>query len=143
MMQSCLIIEASPIIRRVTRTILTDFGFEVFETASGREGLALFQRYAPRLVIVDASIADMSALDVLRQIRSKKVGRVQMLYCTTDFDVVELQRVHAAGATDVLVKPFDRNSLASKLDAGENGGQGDARQGFYARLSRSEIVRIA
>lgn len=142
MMQRCLIIEASPIIRRVSRAILADFGFEVFDTASGRDGLALFRLHAPGLVIVDASIADMPAIDVLRQIKSQKVGHVKTLYCTTDFDLVELQRVHAAGATDVLVKPFDRNSLAAKLDAGENGGKGDSRQGFYARLSRSELVRI-
>lgn len=142
-MHRSLIIESSPLIRRVAKAILLDFGFEISEAGNGRDGIALFQRYAPRLVIVDAGITDMPALDVLRHIRNSNVGSVQTIYCTTDFDVVELQRPYAAGATDVLIKPFDRSSLAAKLDAWQQGASNEPRLNFYSRLSRSEIVRIA
>lgn len=141
-MHRSLIIETSPIIRRVAKAILLDFGFEVSETGSGREGISLFQHYSPRIVIVDASISDIPALDVLRHIRNFNMGPVQTIYCTTDFDVVELRRPYAAGATDVLIKPFDRSSLAAKLDAWPQRAQDEPRQNFYSRLSRSEIVRI-
>jgi two-component system chemotaxis response regulator CheY len=142
-MHRSLIIETSPIIRRVARAILLDFGFEVLEAATGREGIAVFQRFAPRLVIVDANLTDVPALDVLRHIKNSRIGDVQAIYCTTDFDVVELQRPYAAGATDVLIKPFDRSSLAAKLDAWPQGAPDQKRENFYSRLSRSEIVRIA
>ena len=65
-MQRCLIVEGSPIIRRVTKVILTDFGFEVVEASTGREGLTMFQRHIPRLTIVDSTLRDMAALDVIR-----------------------------------------------------------------------------
>jgi two-component system chemotaxis response regulator CheY len=142
-MQRCLVIETSPIIRKVTKAILTDFGFEVTETATGRDGLAAFNWQIPRLALVDAGIADMPALDVLRQMRDLAAGRVQILYCTTQFDVLELQRAHAAGATDLLIKPFDRHSLAAKLDGWQREGNSAPRENFFDRLSRSEIVRIA
>ena len=142
-MQRCLVIDGSPIIRKVTRVILTDFGFEVVEAATGRDGIAAFNRHIPRLAIVDAGLTDMNALDVLRQMRDTAAGRVQILYCTTVFDILALQRAHAAGATSVLVKPFDRGSLAAKLDAWEQDAAQPARPNFYSRLSRSEIVRIA
>ena len=54
---------------------------------------------------------------------------------------MELQRAHAAGATDLLVKPFDRQSLSTKLDAWQTSEQEMPRENFYNRLSRSEIVR--
>ncbi len=142
-MQRCLIIETSPVIRKVTTAILRDFGFEVVEAAGGREGLVVFNRYIPRLAIVDAGIADMAPLDVLRKMRDVGAGRSQILYCTTQFDLLEAQRAHAAGATDLLVKPFDRHSLSAKLDGWQRGGQDQPRDNFFNRLSRSELVRIA
>ncbi len=141
-MHRCLIIEGSAVIRKVTKVILTDFGFEVAEATTGRDGLVQFNRHIPRLVLVDSSLTDMPVLDVLRQIRKLSNGRVQVLYCTTDFDVLELQRAHAAGATDLLVKPFDRLSLAAKLDSWAPPEDQAQRQNFYTRLSRSEIVRL-
>ena len=142
-MQRCLIIEGSPVIRKVTKAILSDFGFDVAEAATGRDGLILFNRHIPRLAIVDSNLTDMPALDVLRQMRDTTAGRVQILYCTTEYELVALQRAHAAGATDVLVKPFDRQSLAAKLNAWSQSEQEEMRPNFYSRLSRSAIVRIA
>ncbi len=140
-MSRCLIVENSAVIRRVTRTIMLNLGFEVDEAATGRDGVETFNRHIPRLAIVDAGLSDMPALDVLRQMRKLGGGRVQILYCTTQFDVLELQRAHAAGATDLLVKPFDRQSLSAKLDAWQTSEQEMPRENFYNRLSRSEIVR--
>ena len=140
-MSRCLIVENSAVIRRVTRTIMLNLGLEVDEAATGRDGVETFNRHIPRLAIVDAGLSDMPALDVLRQMRKLGGGRVQILYCTTQFDVLELQRAHAAGATDLLVKPFDRQSLSAKLDAWQTSEQEMPRENFYNRLSRSEIVR--
>lgn len=120
---------------------MINLGFEVDETANGRDGVAAFHRHIPRLAIVDAGLADMPALDVLRQMRKLGGGQVQILYCSTQFDVLELQRAHAAGATDLLIKPFDRQSLSAKLDAWQSLEQEMPRETFFDRLSRSEIVR--
>ena len=114
-MQRCLIIDGSAIIRKVTRIILADFGYETVEASTGKEGLADFHRQTPQLVIVDSHLTDMAALDVLRQIKTASAGSVYVLYCTTEYDVLDLQRAHAAGASDVLIKPFDRESFDGKI----------------------------
>lgn len=142
-MQRCLIVEGSPIIRRVTKVILTDFGFEVVEASTGREGLTMFQRHIPRLTIVDSTLRDMAALDVIRLMRDAMTERVQILYCTTDYDIKLVRAATDAGASDLLIKPFDRVSLAAKLDTWQLPDKPALRDTFYARLSRSEIVRIA
>lgn len=95
--------------------ILSDFGFEVIEASGGREGILQFSRHLPGLILVDAGIPDMHAIDVLRHMRAAAAGRVQGLYCTTQFDLIEAQRANAPGATDLMVKPFDRHSLAARL----------------------------
>lgn len=142
-MQRCLTIDGTEIVRRITRRILTDFGFETIEAASGTMAMALLEKQDFDLAIVDAHLTDVPPHDVLRQIRAKATGRTYVLYCTTEYDIVDLQRAHAAGASDVLVKPFDRLSLAQKLDARtlEDAISGPPR--FFARLSRSELKRIA
>ena len=141
-MHRCLIIDASPIIRKVTRIILGNFGYEVVEASNGRDGLALYRSAPTQLVIVDARLTDMSTLDVLRRIRDSGNASVKVLYCTTEFDIIELQKAHAAGAHDVLVKPFDRATLSVKIDALTTANAGNERPGIYARLSRSELVRL-
>lgn len=138
-MQKCLIIEGSQVIRRVARIILQDIGFDVAEAATGREGLVQFHWQIPRLAIVDASLTDMSALDVLRKIRDTAAGRLQVLYCTTEFDLLEAQRANAAGATDILVKPFDRAALLAKLSAWPPSER--AQMSGPGRLARTELVR--
>ena len=142
-MLRCLIIDGSPIIRKVAAAILADFGYEAAEAATAKDGLALFHRQIPRLAIVDASVPDMPVLDVLRQMRAAAAGRTQVLYCTTEFEIMALRRAHAAGATDVLIKPFDRASIVARLDAWSQAGQGVPPPRIHPRLPHREAARLA
>ena len=141
-MKRCLIIDASAIVRKVTGIILADFGFETIEASTGQAGLAEIALKLPELAVVDAHMTDVPALDVLRRIRSASGGSVYVLYCTTTYDIIDLQRAHAAGASDVLIKPFDRASLATKLDAWTISAA-TARPDFFSRLTNSDLKRIA
>ena len=142
-MQRCLIIDGTEIVRRVTKSILADFGFKSVEAATGAAAITLLAKQPFELALVDAHLTDVSPHDILRQIRAKAAGRTYVLYCTTEYDLVDLQRAHAAGATDVLVKPFDRVSLAQKLDARTLEDAIAGRPRFFSRLARSELKRIA
>lgn len=135
-------IDASPLIRRVASIILRDYGFDVREAAKGSDGIALIARYEPRLVIVDASAPDMSALDILRYIRDQAPKTTHAIYCTAEFDLLDLQRAQAAGATDVLVKPFDRATIATKIDAWTVGVADEVRHSALVRAARAEFMRV-
>lgn len=142
-MASCLVIDTAPIVRRIARAILTDIGFEVHEAASGRDGIAVINRHSPRIVLVDAALMDMPALDVLRAIRDQAPRTMRGIYCTATFDILDLQRAQAAGAVDVLVKPFDRSTIMPKIDSWVGSTDRDAQTGnYFSRLSRSELVRV-
>ena len=141
-MQRCLIVDNSPIVRRVAKVILGDFGFEVLEAGTGSDALAMASRWSPRLILVDAGLTDMPVLDVLRHFRDNCARLTQIVYCPNSFDILDLQRAHAAGASDVLVKPFDRASILSKIDVWTSTAGAPERSSFFSRLSRSEIVRV-
>ena len=137
-----LVIDDDEHVRTIVKMALIRGGYEVVEASNGRDGLALYRSAPTQLVIVDARLTDMSTLDVLRRIRDSGNASVKVLYCTTEFDIIELQKAHAAGAHDVLVKPFDRATLSVKIDALTTADAGNERPGIYARLSRSELVRL-
>lgn len=141
-MHRCLIADTSPIVRRVAKVILSDFGFEVLEAPSGADAMALVSRFSPRVVLVDAAIHDKPVLDVLRHVRDTCSRNTHVVYCPNQFDILDLQRAQAAGATDVLVKPFDRASLVSKIEAWLATDGTPQRPAFFSRLSRSELVRV-
>lgn len=116
-MISCLVIDTSPMIRKVAGLILSDYGFEVSEAASGNEGLARALLTSPQVVVVDWRLTDIAALDVLRKLRDSKInGSPYLFYCTTEFDLMLIKHGRSAGADDVLIKPFDRPSLLAKFN---------------------------
>lgn len=140
-MHRCLIADHSPIVRRVAKSILMDFGFDVQDVQTGAEAIAIVNRFAPRVILVDSALRDIPVLDVLRHIRDTCRQPTHAVYCPSEFDLLDLQRAHAAGATDVLVKPFDRATLAGKIETWL-GEPAPARPAYISRLARSEIVRV-
>lgn len=72
---------------------------------NGLEGLEAYARQRPDLVIVDYMMPDISGLDVIRELRRQ--GSTIPILMLTAYDSPPLrQDARAAGATDVMAKPF-------------------------------------
>ena len=52
------------------QTVLTRHGYQVITTTSGREGLNLFRKHAPRITLLDLRMPEMDGLTVLKEIRA-------------------------------------------------------------------------
>lgn len=52
------------------QNVFTRHGYQVICTTSGREGLALFRKHAPRVTILDLRMPEMDGLTVLKEIRA-------------------------------------------------------------------------
>ncbi|HXF52879.1 MAG TPA: response regulator [Hyphomicrobiaceae bacterium] len=114
----CLVIDDSDVIRRVARRLLEDFGFEVAEAEDAGRALAACRVEMPDLIIVDWLLPSMSGCDFLVQLRALIVGRKPaVIYCTSEYDEAAAAVARAAGADDILLKPFDRQSLTASLAA--------------------------
>ena len=66
-----LLIDDDASLRRVTEYNLSSAGFTVFGAASGREGLALFRKHEPDLVITDVQLGDLDGLQILAAVKKE------------------------------------------------------------------------
>ena len=116
-MKFCLLVEQSDVIRKIAKHILEDENYLVIEAADSKSALEVVKRGAPDLILLDWQVQGPGALEFLAQIQplldENKPTRV--LYCTTENDPVAISKAIGTGATDVLMKPFNRQSFLTKL----------------------------
>src|SRR5476651_1431383 len=101
-----LVIDDEAAIRDSLRMTLEYNGYEFVGAATGQEGLALAEREAPDLVLLDIKMPGMDGMDVLGRLRSiNDTLPVVMIsgHGTTSTAVDAIKR----GAADFLDKPFE------------------------------------
>ena len=115
-MNHCLVIDDSQVIRKVARSILEDLSVDVAEAEAVDVALEYCRAGMPDLILLDIDLPNNNAVEFVRKIRHEEGGeRPVIVFCTTDNDVVQISKALQAGANDYVQKPFDRETLASKL----------------------------
>jgi len=116
MPRSALIVDDSRLIRAIVRNMLEPLGFTVSEAASGREALLQCDAKAPALIVLDWWMDDMNGPEVAAAIRARKgVPQPRILLCSTETRGSEIRRAMRAGADAYLLKPFDKDKIAHRL----------------------------
>ncbi len=112
-MKRCLVIDDSPVIQKVARTLLNSIGYEVIEAGNGAEGLALCADQMPDAVLLDWDLPDMSGFDFLVAFNRdfEAVRRPYIVYATTENDPIDIARAISAGANKYITVPFDRDAI--------------------------------
>ena len=115
-MKSCLVVDDSKVIRKVARHILETLQFEVQEAGDGREALDICARSQPDVILLDWNMPVMSGMDFLRALRQSEGGtQPKVVFCTTENGMAYIRAAIEAGADEYVMKPFDRETLESKL----------------------------
>ena len=114
-MVTILVIDDESPIRNIVEAYLKAEGNIVYLAEDGVEGLALFRRYQPDLVILDIMLPGMDGLEVLQHIRRESQVYVLMLTAKSE----EMDRVVGltVGADDYLTKPFSPRELVARVKA--------------------------
>jgi CheY-like chemotaxis protein len=100
----------------VVSLVLTAAGATVWETANGREGLAVFKQEHPSLVLTDLSMPDMDGWELLKEIRNNEDGRhVPIIALTAHAMTGDRERVLEAGFDGYLSKPLKMFTLVESL----------------------------
>jgi len=141
-----LLIDDDASLRRVTEYNLSSAGFSVLGAASGKEGLALFRKHDPDLVITDVQLGDMNGLQILAAV--KKESPITPVLVTTAFGSIELAvKAMQEGAFTFLAKPFDREALRlscrKALEMRELHEQKQQLSGEVNRLTGTEGMETA
>ena len=108
-----LIVDDNPDVRLFVRTSLEEEGFRVIEAANGIDGLALFAKAQPKIVILDLSIGQPDGFEVCRRIRLSSSVPVIML--TNRGEELDEAMCLAAGADDYITKPVSARILGLRV----------------------------
>ncbi len=115
-MKSCLIVDDSSIVRKVARRILEDLDYIVEEAEDGQEAFDKCRQEMPDAVLLDWQMPIMGGIEFLKLLRAYVGGeRPRVVYCTIENDIGNIAMALKAGASDYMMKPFDRELLESKF----------------------------
>ncbi len=116
-MTQALIVDDSPVIRKVARRIFELMQFEVTEAEDGPKALAACAFLMPDIVLLDWNMPGPDGFAVLKELRRMPDGRKpRVVFCTTENDVAHVARAMHAGADDYVLKPFTREIMQAKFE---------------------------
>ncbi len=116
-MKSCLIVDDSSVVRKVARRILEDMDYIVEEAEDGQEAFDKCRQEMPDAILLDWNMPIMSGMEFLKLLRGYVGGeKPKVVYCTVENDIGAIAMALKAGASDYMMKPFDRSILEAKFE---------------------------
>ena len=114
-MQKVLLIDDDRNIAQTLSIYLTEKGFTVFLAGTGGEGLIIFEREKPDLVLLDLHLPDIGGLEVLEKMITSGIA-AQIVVITAYATVETAVGAIRMGAVDYLPKPFVPGQLDLLLE---------------------------
>lgn len=111
-----LLVEDEPGLVRTLGDRLADDGYAVAHAATGPDGLARALRERFDLILLDRMLPGMDGVEVCRRLRRRDPD-VPILMLTARSAVPDKVGGLRAGADDYVVKPFDPDELAARIEA--------------------------
>lgn len=115
--KTCLIVDDSRVIRKVSSKIARSMGYVPIEAQDGIEALARCKRAMPQLILTDWDMPEMDGLEFVTQLRAIPTPyRPTVVFCTSKSTAADVNKGIKAGADDYITKPFDEAGLRAKLE---------------------------
>jgi len=103
--ETILVADDDPYIGKILSDRLESLGYHVLRSRGGKEALEVLERHDPQLALLDIAMADITGVDVLKEIRRR--GRDFPVVMITAYGSIELTvEAMREGAYDFIPKPF-------------------------------------
>jgi two-component system, chemotaxis family, chemotaxis protein CheY len=114
-----LIVDDYKTMIRIIRNLLKQLGFEdVDEAADGSEALNKMRGRKYGLVISDWNMEPMTGYELLKEVRADpSLGKTPFIMVTAESKTENVVAAKKAGVNNYIVKPFNAQTLRSKIDA--------------------------
>ena len=115
MKKKVLIIEDDEDIVNMLKDYLTKESFEIGTALNGKEGIQVFKKEEPDIVLLDVMMPIMNGYETLQEIR--KFSEVPVIMLTAKGQQMDKVLGFNKGCDDYIVKPFDLVELVLRIRA--------------------------
>ena len=113
-MARVLIVDDSPVSRKILKNILEVAGYEVIgEAANGKEGYEEFVNKSPDIVTLDVSMPEMNGIEALKLMKEHD-SKAGIIILSADGQKDKRQEAAQFGADEFVTKPYQKKEI---LDA--------------------------
>jgi CheY-like chemotaxis protein len=112
MSQRILVVEDNDRNRRLMRILLKAKGYEVIETATGKEAMEYLEDQTPDLILMDIQLPNTDGLTLTKQIKDNaRTKDVPVIAVTAYAMKGDRERMLEAGCDGYISKPIDTQKL--------------------------------
>lgn len=94
---------------------LEDLGYKVKTNTDAREGIEIYDRFKPDLVIVDINMSEMSGIEFIKYLRIKKSSSVPIIVLSGNNSSDIIAEAFKFGVNDYIKKPMDLNNIYKRI----------------------------
>ena len=112
-----LVVDDEEVLARLTRTMLTQLGYQAHVFTSGLAALSAF-RAAPQdfdLVLTDQTMPEMTGESFTRQVRQLRPD-IPVILCTGFSHAIDAAKAQTLGIDAFLMKPVSLQALADTIE---------------------------
>jgi two-component system chemotaxis response regulator CheY len=112
-----LVVDDSAIMRKVIEQILEMLGHESVPATHGLDAFEKLKEHADvRLILLDWNMPEMNGIEFLRAIKDRPgLSEIPVIMLTTESERRKMIEAIEAGAKHYLTKPFQPETLATKI----------------------------
>ena len=110
-----LVADDNEVAQRLCRRVLEMAGHKVLTASDGQEAVTLALANSPDMILMDVAMPVMDGLEAMRQIKAQRPG-MAIVIASAHSMASDRERFLAAGADEVLSKPFRLTDLTAVVD---------------------------
>ena len=133
-----LVVDDNPVNVRLAGLILQKEGYKTVSASDGISCVETAERLVPDLILMDIVMPEMDGLEACKLLKKgKKTQHIPVIFITANTDDQTLKDAFAAGGTDYVRKPINREELLARIKAA-------LREKFYIqdRIEKEKLSAV-
>lgn len=113
-MKKVMIVDDTPFMRAVLRSIIESAGYAILEAENGKEAVSLYTKEKPDVVTMDIVMPEVDGIEAARIIlESDPSAKIIMVSAVDSRD--SLKEAIKIGVCDFIVKPFEADDMVEAI----------------------------
>ena len=102
--QQVLIVEDEPSLLSTLTKKISELGVTVHQATDGKEGLSLFKKHRPDLVLADIIMPNMNGFDLIQKLRTEFGNSFKVMFITNLSDTQDKEMGESLDIDDYILK---------------------------------------